>query len=145
MCIRDRERSEALIVELARRGHDVTGDLDDLRPRLGAAETARLDEVTDAELLTATETALASLAHAHGQLFRRFRRRFREEVGRTPTWGEIVSSNGRAAWFRIQRQGLAAAEGRPVLAVGVRRFARISGRARLLSDPRRASRPDRRP
>jgi hypothetical protein len=139
------ERSEALIAELARRGHDVTGDLDDLRPRLGAAKTARLDEVTDAELLTAAEAALASLAHAHGQLFRRFRRRFREEVGRTPTFGEIVSSNGRAAWFRIQKQGLATAEGRPVVAAGVRRLAQFSGRARLLSARRRASRPGRRP
>jgi hypothetical protein len=139
------ERSEALIAELARRGHEVTGDLDDLRPRLGAAETARLDELTDAELLTAAEGALTSLALAHGQLFRRFRRRFSEEVGRTPTLGEVVASNGRAAWFRVQKQGLASAEGRPVLAAGVRRLARFSGPGRLFSAPRRASRPGRRP
>jgi hypothetical protein len=134
------QRSEALIAVLGERGYDVTGHLDDLRPALLASTVAstvasagdRFDEVSDAELVRATEAALVSLAVAHGQLFRRFRRRFRQEVGRTPTWRELASSNGRAVGFRIRRQVLVSAEGRPLAAAAVRRLARLSG---LIRDP----------
>lgn len=132
------ERSEALIAALGERGYNVIGQLDDLRPSTAVSAARRLDEVTDAELLGAAEAALVSLSLAHGQLFRRFRRRFRQDVGRRPTWGEIVSSNSRAAGFRFRKQVLVSAEGRPLAAAVVRRVARLSVRPRA---SRRAARP----
>lgn len=124
------ERSEALVAVLGRRGYDVIGHLDDLRPNAAPSGDPRLDEVTDADLLEAAEAALASLSLAHGKLFQRFRRRFTQEVGRRPTWAEVASSSGRAAGFRLQRQVLASAEGRPLAEAAVRRLARVSGLVR---------------
>lgn len=99
--------------ELAARGYRVHGDLVPAEP----VERARaLDEVSDDELLVAAESALASLAVAHGRLWRRHRRAFVERTGRPPSVSEVVTSDGRAAMFALQRQLLRHSDDHPALA-----------------------------
>ena len=116
-----RARSTALVEELGVRGYAVYGDLADLVP-VEPREPARpLDEVTDGELLVAAESALASLAVAHGRLWRRHRRAFFARTGRPATLAELVGSDGRAALFGVQRQLLRHSDDHPALARLVRR------------------------
>lgn len=101
-----REYGERLVGDLRRRGVRVVGDLGDLAP-LDAPTSARpFDVVSDAELLAAAEAALASLALAHGTLFRRYRRQFARREGRRPTAQEVVGSSARAAGFQLQKAAL---------------------------------------
>ena len=81
----------AMVVELARRDVTVHGDLADLVPPLPTAGAA-LDEVTDAEPFDATQAALVSMALAHGELFRRYRRAFVEREGQLPGPAEVLGS-----------------------------------------------------
>ena len=105
-----RARSAATIAQLAQRGHRVHGDLADLEPRAAGRAERRLDDVTEAELLEAARAGLVALGVAHGRLHRRYRRSFSERSGRPPTWSELAGSEGRAAWFAIQRAALEASE-----------------------------------
>ena len=72
--------------------------------------------MSDDELLVAAESALASLAVAHGRLWRRHRRAFFERTGRPPSVSEVVTSDGRAAMFAVQRQLLRHSDDHPALA-----------------------------
>jgi hypothetical protein len=101
-----REYAEGLVAELRHRGVRVVGDLAELVPDAGAGAARAFDEVTEAELLEAAETALAALAVGHGRLFRRYRRAFREREGRLPSPQEVLGSSVRAAAFGVQKAAL---------------------------------------
>ena len=122
-----RERGQAVIEEINRRGHPVYGDLDDLIPTDTPAPARRLDEATDAELLAAAEAALLSLAVSHGTLFRRYRREFFERQGRPPTASEILASSTRASVFHLKKSALVRADHVPLLAWAARTYLRRKG------------------
>jgi hypothetical protein len=120
-----RAYADGLVAELRRRGVTVVGDLRDLVPgwpdREGAPHLDPFDDVRPAELLEATEAALAALAEGHARLFRRFRQEFRAREGRLPAPSEVMGSALRAAMFGLQKAAL-----------------RRSGRSRLLARAARA-------
>lgn len=115
------ERAEQLIKTLHDRGHPVHGDLADLLPAEATAER-RLDEVTDAELLEASQAAVVALAVAQGKLFTRYRALFAEREGRTPSPTEVVGSSMRASSVRVKKRLLAEADRNRFLARAVRRY-----------------------
>ncbi|MGZ5404225.1 MAG: hypothetical protein ACXWDL_06215 [Nocardioides sp.] len=120
---------EGLVGELQRRGVRVVGDLDDLVPEQPPVSSLPFDVVGDAELLEAAKAALASLALAHGTLFRRYRRNFSQREGRLPTAQEVLGSGVRAAGFHLQKAGLRRTSDNPVLAWAARTYVeRTSGR-----------------
>ena len=124
-----RRYGEALVGELQRRGVTVVGDLADLvvedRPMCGEP----FDVVSDAELLEAAQSALASLTLAHGALFRRYRRAFVEREGRLPSPQELVASRARAAGFNFQKAVLGHTTENRVLAWAARHYVeRTSGK-----------------
>ena len=98
------EYGERLVAELRRRGTPVFGDLDDLVPADHAGEDERrLDDVTDAELLAAAETALASLATAYGRLSGRWRRARAADDGPRTSAAETLGSLSRRTTFRFKK------------------------------------------
>lgn len=111
-----RAHGERLVTELEQRGLEVHGDLGDLVPERAAATCADLDEVTDGELLTAAQAALASLALDHGRLFRRYRRAFVEAEGRLPGASEVLASQARAGSFHVRKWVLHQADHHPLVA-----------------------------
>ena len=117
------ERSRSMIALVENRGHPVYGDLADLVPRRQSSTSARLDVVSSAELLNATETALAALTVAHGRLFRRFRRTLDTQHTST-TKAEVFSSWARAHAFRVRKRLLARADGNQLFAWAVRTYLR---------------------
>ena len=104
------------MVELERRGLPVHGDLADLVPASRDGGGPALDEVTEAELLAATQAALVSLALDHGRLFRRYRRAFAERHGRLPGPAEVLGSQARATSFWLRKRALRLADRSPLLA-----------------------------
>lgn len=134
-----RSYGEALAAELERRALTVHGDLADLVPPAVAAEGPALDDVTDGELLAATQAALVSLALDHGRLFRRYRRAFLEREGRLPGPAEVLGSEVRAGAFWVRKRVVRHADRRPLLARGahlyLRRTAPSSRLARGPADP----------
>jgi hypothetical protein len=120
-----RERAEALVEELSRRGHPVEGDLGELLPVATAGpDERRIDDVDEAELLAASQAALTRLARAHGNLFRRYRRAFVEQRGEDPGLLELVGSSTRAAGFRARVAALDAADRNRLLAWAARVYLR---------------------
>jgi hypothetical protein len=123
------EYGEGLVAELQRRGVRVVGDLADLIPENRPPSGPPLDVVCEAELLEAAEAALASLALAHGQLFRRYRRAFAERDSRLPTPQEVLGSGIRAAGFHLQKAALRRTSDHRLLAWAARTYVeRTSGR-----------------
>jgi hypothetical protein len=122
-----RRRGQVLVEEIVRRGHPVHGDLQDLIPVATPGSAPRRDEVTEAELLTAAEAALLSLALSHGTLYRRYRREFFERQGRPPTASELLASSTRASLFRLKRSALVGADHVPLLAWAARTSLRRKG------------------
>ena len=135
------ERSMEVVEQLRARGYQVHGDLEELltppavepdaaepgtEPGTGAAER-RIDDVTDTELLAASEEALASLARAHGALFGRYRRTVGPE-GEEATALERAASSVRAWGFRARLAGLERADRTPVLAWAARTALRRTSR-----------------
>lgn len=124
-----RHHGEHLVGELRRRGVRVVGDLADLVPEQLPVSVPPFDVVSDAELLQAAEATLASLAIAHGNLFRRYRRSFSQREGRLPTAQEVVGSSARAAGFQLQKAALRRTGDNRVLAWAARTYIeRTSGR-----------------
>ena len=111
-----------LTQQLEQRGVAVVGDLADLVPALEPAEGPQLDEVTEQELLEATQAALVSLALAHGALYRRYRRAFLEREGRLPDAHEVASSRARAAGFAFRKAVLRRADESRLLSRVVRTY-----------------------
>lgn len=111
-----RAQGERLVAELEQRGVEVHGDLADLVPECTAPPERELDDVTDAELLDATQQALLSLALDHGRLFRRYRKEFKAQEGRLPAVSEVVGSQLRAGGFWLQKKALRASDRHPLVA-----------------------------
>ncbi len=111
-----RSYGQRLVEELERREVPVHGDLADLVPPEVVAPGRALDDVTDAELLAASEAALVSLALDHGRLFRRYRRAFVDREGRLPTPAEVLSSQVRAGGFWLRKQAVHHADRHPLVA-----------------------------
>jgi hypothetical protein len=123
-----RDRSAALVAELAARDYIVHGDLADLEPRVEEG-ARRPDDVTDAELLDSALASLAALGIAHGRLHRRYRRAVApSRPEHRPRAVELLRSEGRAGLFRVQRAALLAADAHPRLARLVRAVARLDDR-----------------
>ncbi len=143
-----REYGEGLVGELQRRGVRVVGDLADLVPEQLPVSAPPFDVVSDTELLEASEAALASLALAHGTLFRRYRRKFSQREGRLPTAQEVLGSGVRAAGFHLQKAALRRTCDQPPARLGranlrrahVRQKAVIATRWGSSSTPRRPAR-----
>ena len=124
-----RQYGEALVRELQRRGVQVVGDLADLVPEDRPTSGEPFDVVSDAELLDAAQSALASLTLAHGALFRRYRRAFVEREGRLPSPQELVASRARAAEFDLRKAVLGHTTDSRALAWAARAYVeRTSGR-----------------
>jgi hypothetical protein len=124
-----RQYGEGLVGELQRRGVRVVGDLADLVPEQLPVSDLPFDVVSETELLEAAEAALASLALAHGALFRRYRREFSQREGRLPTAKEVLGSGVRAAGFHLQKATLRRTGDNRLLAWAARTYVeRTSGR-----------------
>jgi len=117
-----RQYGEELVGALQRRGVRVVGDLADLVPEQVPVPGPPFDVVSESELLEAAEAALASLAQAHGALFRRYRRSFAEREGRLPTPHEVLASGVRAAGFHLQKAALARTRDNRLLAWAARTY-----------------------
>jgi hypothetical protein len=113
---------ERLAAELRQRGLEIIGDLSDLFPGDPSGPATPLDVVSDDELLTAAEGVLASLALAHGRLFKRYQRAFVAREGRWPTATELIGSRARATGFRVQKAALRRADHNRVLAWAARTY-----------------------
>jgi hypothetical protein len=111
-----RSYGERLVAELGRRGLTVHGDLADLVAPDAAATGPALDDVTEPELLAATQAALVSMALDHGQLFRRYRRAFVEREGRLPGPAEVLTSELRAGGFWLRKRAVHHADRHPLVA-----------------------------
>ncbi|MDR7251588.1 hypothetical protein J2X46_000560 [Nocardioides sp. BE266] len=111
-----RAYGERLVGELERRGLTVHGDLADLVPAWTTPTGPALDEVSEDELLVATQAALVSLALDHGRLFRRYRRAFVEREGRLPDPLEVLGSQARAGGFWLRKRAVHHADRHPLLA-----------------------------
>lgn len=111
-----RSYGERLVAELDSRDLTVHGDLADLVPTDVAASGPALDDVTDAELLGATQAALVSMALDHGILFRRYRRAFVEREGRLPGPAEVLTSQLRAGGFWMRKRAVHQSDRHPLVA-----------------------------
>lgn len=116
------EYGERLVAEIERRGLPVYGSLSDLVPPPRITSGGSLDHVEDADLLAATEAALASLALDHGRLFRRYRRAFVAREGRLPGPAEVVGSEARAAGFRLRKWALHRADHNALMGRAAQRY-----------------------
>ncbi len=131
-----RSYGERLVAELERREVTAYGDLadlvaPDLAPDLAPAGPA-LDDVTDPELLAATQAALVSMALDHGRLFRRYRSAFLEREGRLPGPAEVLTSQLRAGGFWLRKRAVHHADAHPLVARASRLYLdRTSPSARL--------------
>ena len=128
------DRGAEVVARLRQRGHQVFGDLDDLVPvppppgTAGDTDGRRIDDVSDAELLAASEAALASLSKAHGALFKKYRRAFVEHRGEDPGPLELLGSSTRAAGFRMKESALDRADHNRLLAWAARFYLRRTSR-----------------
>ncbi len=121
------ERAAATIAELRRRGYDVEGDLDDLRPRSHSPGVRPGGaEVDDTELLRATEEALTTTALAQGALFKRHRRAVVRQRREVPSPVERLTSASRAAGFSLRLAALEGADRSRILGWAARRYLRRS-------------------
>jgi hypothetical protein len=124
-----REYAEGLVGELRRRDLRVVGDLAELVPEEQAPAARPFDQVTEGELLEATEAALAALAIGHGHLFRRYRRAFLAREGRPATPQEVVGSKARELAFDVQKLALRTTARNRLLARAARAYVtRTAGR-----------------
>ena len=124
------ERGAEVVEQLQARGYQVHGDLADLRTSAAlttGADARRIDDVTDEELLAASEDALAALAQEHGALFGRHRRVV-GPVDAEATARERAASSLRALGFRARLAGLERADRTPVLAWAARTALRRTSR-----------------
>lgn len=126
-----RQYGEQLVAELERRRLTVHGSLSDLVPAAEDPAAPPLDVLGDADLLAATEAALASLALDHGRLFRRYRHAFAEREGRWPGPAEVLGSEARAVGFRLRKWALHHADRDPLVAHAVRVYLDRTSRSRI--------------
>lgn len=116
-----KERAEQMVSELESRGYQVVGSLDDLAPQPGP-ESAQA--CTDREVADAALAALAAVSKDHARLWARKRRR----VAVTRPEGGQLSSQGRAASFRLRSQALEKADRNKVLGWAARVYLKRTSR-----------------
>jgi hypothetical protein len=120
------ERAEALIAYVRTRGYPVTGDLDELRPRL-REPARRPDDATESELLEASLDALALLAERYATTW---------WVRRAPGLDEQHSRTGdlaskaRGVIFRGQRSAATLVDRSPAAAKALGWVMKARGRTR---------------
>jgi hypothetical protein len=119
------DRAQALAAELRAREYEVHGDLKDLTPRAAGPGERRLDDVTEAELLPATEQALRSLSLEYASLWKRHRRLKGGHESEAPV-GTRLTSSARAAGFGVRAAALEKADRNRLLAWLARRSVKRS-------------------
>lgn len=120
-------RSAQVIEGLRSRGHQVHGDLEELRSDPGTAAGAPSEaseqpllEASTEELLEVAEEALVSLATVHGRLFGRYRRAFGDRGEEDAGPLERLASSARATGFKTRLAVLERADHNKVLAWAAR-------------------------
>jgi hypothetical protein len=129
-------RAEEFIAFLRDRGYPVTGDLDELRPRLRSG-SRRPDDATESELLEASLDALALLAERYATTW--WLRRSASLDAPYSRTGDLASK-ARGAVFRGQRSAATLADRSPAAAKALALVLRARDRARS-----RASRGQKQP
>ncbi|KRE99135.1 hypothetical protein ASG88_15520 [Nocardioides sp. Soil777] len=124
------ERSRAIVDGLAAGGYPIHGDLSDLVPGEPSPDGRRPDDVTDAELAAAAESALISLAVAHARLHRRHRRSLGGTETPPVTRSQALASATRAAALDAQRRALVLADRAPGVDRAVSALRRLDSRRR---------------
>jgi hypothetical protein len=122
------KRADQLVDDVAARGYDIVGDLDELRVT-SVGTGRRPDSATDEELLEAAFVALGWLARRHAKLW--WRHRKEDEV--VPGSGGL-GSRTRAVAFRAKQWGATLADRNRVAAkaMGAVLISRDRARARML-------------
>jgi hypothetical protein len=121
-----RERAESAIAALQERGYPVTGDLDELRPRLRPG-SRRPDDATETELLETSLDALALLAEKYATTW--WARRSATLDAPHARTGD-VASRARGVVFRAQRSAATLADRSPAAARALRLVLTARDRAR---------------
>jgi hypothetical protein len=109
-------RAESFIASVGERGYPVTGDLDELRPRLRAG-SRRPDDATESELLEAALDALTLLAEKYATTWWVRRSAALDEPH---TRAGDLASRARGVVFRGQRTAATLADKSPVAARALR-------------------------
>jgi hypothetical protein len=115
------EHGRGVVSELRRRETPVFGDLDDLAPVEAVSDGRRLDDVSEAELLAASEELLATLAQAYGRLARRYRQLSQADDG-SPSAGDLLGSVSRRTTFRLKKLAQKHANDNRLFAAAARRY-----------------------
>jgi hypothetical protein len=122
------ERGRQVVDDLEARGLPVIGDLADLVPEVGLEEGSDQGlwpaDITQAELLERTESALAALALSHGRMAVRYRRLARQADGTPVSATTAVRSGLAATAFGLKRTALRWADRSKLLAWAARRYTR---------------------
>ena len=119
-------RAEAAITTLRERGYPVTGDLDELRPRLRPG-SRRPDDATESELLETSLDALALLAEKYATTW--WARRSATLDAPHARTGDLAS-RARGFVFRGQRSAVSLADRSPAAAKALGLVLRTRDRAR---------------
>jgi hypothetical protein len=119
-------RAEAAITTLRERGYPVTGDLDELRPRLRPG-SRRPDDATESELLETSLDALALLAEKYATTW--WARRSATLDAPHARTGDLAS-RARGVIFRGQRSAVSLADRSPAAAKALGLVLRTRDRAR---------------
>jgi len=117
-----RERAAETVAELETRGYQVVGSLDDLTPQPGPESEA---SVTDREVADAALAALAAVSKDQARLWARKRRRGGASAVRR---GRDLSSQSRAAAFRLRARALEKADSNRVLGWAARTYLKRTSR-----------------
>jgi hypothetical protein len=119
-------RAEAVIASLQERGYPVTGDLDELRPRVRPG-SRRPDDATEEELLETSLDALALLAEKYATTW--WARRSATLDAPHARTGDLAS-RARGVIFRGQRSAVSLADRSPAAAKALGLVLRTRDRAR---------------
>jgi hypothetical protein len=120
------ERARAFVADVQRRGYPVTGDLDELRPRL-RTPARRPDDATEAELLDASLDALALLSERYATTW--WTRRAADLDEPHVRTGDLAS-RARGVIFRGQRTAATLADRSPTVAKALGLLLKTRDRAR---------------
>ncbi len=118
--------SGAWVEELAVRGYDVVGSLDDLRPPPPDADPAPYadpDAPSEADVSDAATESIVTLLREAARL-----QALEHELRRDVASALAELDRSRGAWFRVKRRLVAAADDSRVAATGLAAYRRVRGR-----------------
>jgi hypothetical protein len=118
------ELSEAWIEQLAGRGYDVVGSLDELRPDPEAPAFSDPDRPAEADV---ADAAVQSIVALLDELARRHENEQRLERELSAAHDALDLAQG--LWFRVKRRLVRAADDNPVAAAGLAVYRRVRGRS----------------